>query len=132
MAAWGSTAITGDSAFGQTRTLGPIEYVCVWYAQPSNLTPLSRQQVVSILVSLLTLVAAHPPARELYSQKLLADVEDPLSGSLSSQSRAAMQVLAERWQSDAPATDAVDDYLATLQAESPLFQIAPRPFDSPG
>ncbi len=131
LAAWGSRSFTGDSAFGQSRQLGPIEFVCAWYAQPSTESPMSQQQFSIILESLLSLVSADNDAKNLYCHKLLSDADDPLGGSLSSQTRAGLSQMVAAWQATSPAesnTSAVDAFLQALQSESLLHQISQRPF----
>ena len=131
LSAWGSSSFTGDSAFGQSRRLGPIEFVCAWYAQTSNELPISQQQFSNILDSLLSLVATDAKAKQMYCHKLLADAEDPLGGSLSSKTRAGLQQLTHRWQANLPEdgnTTVIDAFLEALQSESLLNQISARPF----
>lgn len=131
LAAWGSRSFTGDSAFGQSRHLGPIEFVCAWYAQPSTEAPMSQQQFSIILDSLLSLVSADNNAKKLYCHKLLSDADDPLGGSLSSQTRAGLTEMVRAWQAvnaDEPNTPAVDAFLHALQSTSLLNQINQRPF----
>lgn len=131
LAAWGSSSFTGDSAFGQSRQLGPIEFVCAWYAQPSTESPMSQQQFSIILDSLLSLVSADDSAKRLYCHKLLSDAEDALGGSLSSQTRAGLSQMVSSWQAISPGESnraAVDAFLHALQSESLLNQISQRPF----
>ncbi|ASJ70515.1 hypothetical protein [Granulosicoccus antarcticus] len=131
LAAWGSSSYTGDSAFGQSRRLGPIEFVCAWYAQPSTETPMSQQQFSIILNSLLSLVSSNSNAKQLYCQKLISDAEDPMGGSLSKQTRAGLIDMTQIWQIAAPEdlhTPVVEAFLHALQSESLLNQISNRPF----
>ncbi|MFK7855245.1 MAG: hypothetical protein AB8B79_14075 [Granulosicoccus sp.] len=131
LSAWGSSSFTGDSAFGQSRRLGPVEFVCAWYAQPSSETPMSQQQFSLILESLLSLVASDSTAKQLYCYKLIADAEDPLGGSLSSQTRTGLLEMVKKWQTiptDESNASAVDAFLSALQQESLLNQISNRPF----
>ena len=132
LAAWGSSSFTGDSAFGQSRRLGPIEFVCAWYAQSSNELPISLQQFSNILDSLLSLVSSDVKAKQLYCHKLLADAQDPMGGSLSSKTRAGLQQLTQRWQANSPEdsnTAVIDAFLEALQSESLLNQVSrTRPF----
>jgi len=131
LSAWGSSSFTGDSAFGQSRRLGPVEFVCAWYAQPSSEAPMSQQQFSSILESLLSLVASDETAKNLYCQKLLADAEDPLGGSLSSQTRTGLIEMTNEWQKISATesnASAIDAFLSALQQESLLNQISKRPF----
>jgi len=131
LSAWGSSTLTGDSAFGQSRRLGPIEFVCAWYAQPTSESPISQQQFSIILGSLLSLVSSDDNAKQLYGHKLIADAEDPLGGSLSTQTRTGLVQMTECWLAT-PATEdnrnSIDAFLEALQQESLLNQISNRPF----
>jgi hypothetical protein len=92
---------------------------------------MSLQQFSLILESLLSLVSSDEAAKQLYCHKLRSDAEDPLGGSLSSQTRAGLLELTTRWQAtaaDAPVKPAVDAFLSALQQESLLNQISNRPF----
>jgi len=129
LAAWGSSGLTGDSAFGQSRRLGPIEYVCTWYAQPSDEAAMSQLQFTRILESLLCLVSADDAARQLYCQKLFSDADDPLGGSMSSQTRQGLRELTMNWQENSEPRECIDAFLASLQSESLLNQIGRRPFE---
>lgn len=131
LAAWGSSTYSGDKAFGQSRRLGPIEFVCAWYAQPSTEAPLSLQQFSIVLQSLLKLVSSDTTARQLYCFKLASDADDPLGGSLSSQTRAGLRAISQSWQhieADESHQSVVDAFLSALQTESLLNQISQRPF----
>lgn len=129
LSAWGSSSITGDSAFGQTRVLGPIEYVCAWYAQGGTTTPLSLQQFSLVLTSLLELVATNSQAKSFYCQKLQGDIDDPMSGALSNTTRQGLQELIEIWTHSDNSNDAVDAFVTSLQSESLLNTIAKGPND---
>ncbi|MBX2880181.1 MAG: hypothetical protein KTR32_09635 [Granulosicoccus sp.] len=131
LSAWGSSTLSGDSAFGQSRRLGPIEFVCAWYAQPSTESPISMQQFSTILESLLSLVASDEVAKQLYCHKLIDDAEDPLGGSLSSQTRTGLINMTNAWRAipaDESNKEAVNAFLSALQQESLLNQISNRPF----
>jgi len=130
LSAWGSASLTGDSAFGQTRVLGPIEYVCAWYAQGNYTGPLSVTQLHTILSSMMKLVSTSDAAKSLYCQKLQGDIEDPLGGALSNQTRAGLQELIDLWIHSDNIADAVDAFLSTLHTQSPLSQIAKGPLDT--
>jgi len=53
-----------------------------------------------------------------YCTKLLADVKDPLGGSLSSQTRNAITELVNAWQADLNISDIIDCYINTLQGDN--------------
>lgn len=129
LSAWGSTSVTGDSAFGQTRVLGPIEYACAWYAQGGTAQPLSIQQFTQIMNSLLNLVDSNHTAKNYYCQKLQGDIDDPMSGALSNVTRQALQELIQKWQTNDPASEAIDVFINSLQATSLLNQISKGPLD---
>ena len=131
LSAWGSTAITGDSAFGQVRLLGPIEYVCAWYAQPSNQPPLAEHQFDTILVSLLRLVGTREQAAALYRRKLESDADDPLGGALSNRTRGALRELVAAWTDTAAPLEAVHAFRDALRETSLLNELARGPFDLP-
>lgn len=131
LSAWGSSTSSGDSAFGQSRRLGPIEFVCAWYAQPSTETPMSQQQFSTILLSLLSLASSDSSAKQLYCHKLNSDAEDSLGGALSSKTSSGLLELSRAWQSADAETGyrvCVDAFLTALQSESLLNQISKRPF----
>ena len=131
LSAGGSSQPTGASAFGQSRRLGPIEFVCAWYAQPSTESPMSQQQFSAILDNLLSLVASDINAKRMYAQKLVNDAEDPLGGSLSRKTRNGLVQMTERWLACEPDDDhqeCVDAFLSALQQENILNQINNRPF----
>jgi len=116
-AAWGS--VHGAA----TRTMGPIEYLCAWHAQPDSRGPLNATAFDRAARALLGLVSHSDSARHLYCAKLLADAEDPLGGAWSRGTRQALQALARTWAAGAnpqrAAEDAVDAFLAGLrQGES--------------
>jgi len=100
LAAWGSSELPSNSAFGQTRSLGPIEYICAWYAQPNDQSSIPMSSFNTILTSLINLVEHDTTAKSLYCSKLLADSEDPLGGGMSGQTRVAIGELAASWQAD--------------------------------
>lgn len=129
LSAWGSGALTGDSAFGQTRVLGPIEYVCAWYAQGGNAQPLSLQQFKLIMASLLGLVETNSTAKDFYCQKLQGDIDDPMSGALSNTTRQGLQELIEVWIQSDNISDAIDAFVSSLQSESLLNTISRGPLD---
>lgn len=124
LSAWGSNTLSADSAFGQTRTLGPIEYLCTWYSQPSGQPPLTRAAFVTIATSLLRLIESDSTAKSLYCVKLSEDAEDPLSGSLSAQTRAGLTALAASWQAGQPAEVVVESYIDSIQGSSLLEELS--------
>jgi hypothetical protein len=118
LSAWGSNSLNPERSFGQTRSLGPIEYLCVWYAQPSGRSPLNINAFQQAAHRILELISTNEQAKSLYCNKLLADVEDPLGGSLSSQTRNAITELVNTWQTNATIDVVINHYINTLQGDS--------------
>ena len=118
LTAWGANRLTGDRLFGQTRSLGPIEYIFTWYAQPSGRTPLPVQGFHQATLDLLELISSNPKAKQLYCAKLSADIEDPLDGSLSSKSRMAIGSFVNAWKSNKSSETVLNHFLDTLHGDS--------------
>lgn len=128
LSAWGSNDIPANSGFGQTRSLGPIEFLCAWYAQPTGLPPLTRGAFIDMSNSLLRLVSSNEKARAMYCSKLLSDAEDALSGSMSGKTRSGLTQLATRWQNVDNANEVTNVFLDSLQGSSLLNQTRANPF----
>jgi len=124
LSAWGSSAVPDTSAFGQTRSLGPIEYLCAWYAQPSDQSPLPLVSFNNIATSLLRLANSDPASKALYCAKLAQDAEDPLSGSLSRQTRSAIGTLAQTWANDETPENVVKSFVNALSSGGLLDEIS--------
>jgi hypothetical protein len=116
--AWGaaSTPASGQAAYGRTRNLGPLEYLCAWHTQAEPARALSSEQFHTAARALMDLIAASREARELYCEKLLADVDDPISGALTRQTRHALRALATAWAAGAASFDASARFLCELPA----------------
>ena len=67
---------------------------------------------------MLELISANQQAKSLYCTKLMADAEDPLSGSLSSQTRNAIAELVKAWQANIAIDAIIDRYVNALQGDS--------------
>lgn len=109
--AWGGSA-QADAAFGSRRSLGPIEYLCAWHAQAETNDALSAERFSSAAGAVLDVISASNEARLLYCEKLLADVNDPLGGALTRQTRESLRALATAWAEGASAADACARFLA--------------------
>lgn len=118
LSAWGADTLSNSSAFGQTRSLGPIEYLCSWYAQPSGRQPLAISAFQQAASCILNLVSTNEEAKSLYCIKLLSDIEDPIGGSLSNRTRQAMQEMVSIWQSNQSVEKVINGYLTALQGDS--------------
>ena len=129
LSAWGSDNYSPNKLLGKTRSLGPVEYLLVWYAQPSGPCPLTIQSFQQSALDLLSLISSNPSAKSLYCKKLKADVEDPLDGSLSSKSRTAISNFVSVWESSEAIDLAIDSFLEKLQGDS-LSRLAELQFNS--
>ena len=112
--AWGASGNMPSAGFGAPRSLGPIEYLCAWFAQAEPARALSAQQFHSAARAVMDLIATSPEARALYCEKLLADVDDPISGALTRQTRQALRALVAAWSSGAPSFDASARFSSAL------------------
>lgn len=101
-AAWG--AQRRDLAVG--AALGPLEYLCTWYAEPQGADTPSAARFERTLVALLALVSHSERAKALYVARLRALADDPLDGTLSRGARAALRALADAWPRGTPAAAA--------------------------
>lgn len=109
--AWGAERWPSASpAFGgsgglqfNTRSLGPVEFLCVWLQRDVTGEVLTEDAFERALTLLLQLIDASPRARALYIDKLRADAEDPTEGLHTRQGRRLLTLLAEHWgRGDAP------------------------------
>lgn len=115
--AWGADMPGGGeaAAWGRTRQLDPLEYLCAWHAQTDPVCALSAEQFHVAARALMDLIACSPEARLLYCEKLLADSGDPIGGALSRATREALRALAHAWSQGADSFDASARFLCTLQ-----------------
>ena len=103
------------SAYGRTRSLGPLEYLCAWHAQADPARVLTAEQFHVAARALMDLIGCSGEARLLYCEKLLADVGDPIGGALSRGTRDALRALATAWSEGASSFDASARFLSSLQ-----------------
>jgi len=114
--AWGASApMNAHAAYGRTRCLGPLEYLCAWHAQTEAPRALTAAQFHTASTAVMDLIACSHEARSLYCEKLLADVDDPIGGALSRNTRHALRSLATAWSEGAEAADASARFLCNLQ-----------------
>ncbi len=115
--AWGaSVASNADSGYGRTRSLGPLEFLCAWHAQPESEPGLTAEQFDVAARAVMDLISTSREACLLYCEKLLADVDDPLSGALRRDTREAIRALAAAWGGGATSIAASARFLDTLAA----------------
>ena len=127
--AWGGSSSNEAAAFGHTRSLGPIEYLCAWYAQPMGAHSLSANTFDRNARTLLSLVSTTVEAKALYCAKLQADVEDPLAGSLSKSTRLALAELIASWQANLAPEAIVEAYMNAINGNAfDHLTSMPRPY----
>ena len=113
-AAWGAQ---WDASVRATRTMGPIEYLCAWFAQPDGRGTLGAVAFDQAARALVGLVSHSEAARRLYCAKLHSVADDPLDGAWTRSSRRALQAMALSWSQAGPepyraATQAVEAFMA--------------------
>lgn len=127
LSAWGSNqmpgAPTSATTFSQGRSLGPIEYLCAWYAQPSGRSPLHMSDFKQGLAGLLRLFSQDATAKQAYATKLTSDVSDPLGGALSSRTRVALKALVEQWADSDSIDKAINNFMSALDG-NPLERLS--------
>lgn len=101
--AWGSNR---PAELTLAAPLGPLEYLCAWYAEPGSTDAPSASRFDGALRNLLNLVSQSERARALYAARLIALADDPLDGTLSRTARRALRELALAWQRHSPAAAA--------------------------
>lgn len=116
-------------AYGSTRSLGPLEFLCAWHAQAEPARALDAAQFQAATRTLMDLIATNPDARLLYCEKLLADVDDPIGGAMTRQTRQALRALATAWAGGASAFEACARFVDALPAagSSSLAALGARP-----
>lgn len=115
--AWGGHAMAGRQEVA-SRSLGPIEYLCAWHAQQSGPAPLPVAAFDRAARAILSLVSSEPQARDLYCAKLRQDIDDPLGGSLTRTTRAALSALVSTWEAGGSPEDVVQSLLQALHGPS--------------
>lgn len=118
LGAWGGSSSNGAAPFGHTRSLGPVEYLCAWYAQSGGGQSLPANTFDRTARTLLSLISMAAEAKALYCAKLQADVEDPLSGSLSKSTRLALAQLITSWQEGLDPEVVVETYMKALNGNT--------------
>ena len=114
--AWGASAPMNlhGGGYARARSLGPLEYLCAWHAQTDPARALTAVQFDTAARALMDLIACSREARLLYCEKLLADVEDPISGALARHTRDGLRALARAWSEGASSSDASARFLCAL------------------
>ena len=122
---WGRTPAQAGAA-SALGALGPIEYVCARFLQPTNAAAaVSASAFESVLRPLLQLVSQSPRALGMYCDRLEQAASDPMESLWTRASRSALRALAEQWRRvPARADVAVDALLRqTHGSESPASSV---------
>jgi hypothetical protein len=90
------------------RSLGPIEYLTVWYCQSTQRPYLSEARYREALTRLIELLNHSTEAQQLYPLKLEADIAAGLEGAFTRLTRERLAALAAEWKKNA-----VPDEIAT-------------------
>lgn len=118
--AWGAPLSQSPNT---ARRLGPVEYLCSWHAQGEGGHGLPAVAFDRTLRALLHLLSQDAHAKQLYCDKLQADADDPLGGSLTRRTRDGLRNLTRAWR-EGDAQAAVDAFLQAPSASS-LSALAP-------
>ena len=102
--AWGAGA-RGSAALG--AALGPVEYLCAWYADPGAADAPSALRFDGALRALLALLSSSPRAQSVYATRLVALADDAPEGTLSRAARAVLRAVGTAW-SGGDASSAAD------------------------
>lgn len=125
LSAWGGSTSESESTYSQTRSLGPIEYLCAWRAQEAGVHSLTPETFDASAKAVISLVSSEPEAKALYCAKLQHDIDDPLGGTFNRHTRVAMTTLLQRWLANEPMDRVVAALTFDDEAEPSLAQWAP-------
>ena len=105
--AWGGGGLRfgppgGGGLLTNMRSVGPIEFLCLWTGRDLASEPLDGDAFETALTWLLRLFEASPRAAILYQARLAADIESPVEGLYDRESRALIRTLVEAWEAGGP------------------------------
>ncbi len=109
--AWGTSRSSTQNPFMQHRTLGPIEFVCAWYSQATNLSPLNDDSFTFALSTLLRLIDSNTEARKRYCYKLSVDMSDTSIGVYSNATRNGIAHIARLWNAQGHSGNLAEAYI---------------------
>ena len=128
MSAWGSSSPIASGSFASYRSLGPLEYLCSWYAQPNALQPLTAAGFRTAVSGLLSLINTCKEGQEMYQQKILSDSGDSLTGALTGQTRSGLLELVSLWEQGQPPEKCIDAFLDSIGNQHSLGDLTRNPF----
>ena len=114
--AWGSTSSTTSNRYSTSRALGPIEFLCAWYAQPTNLPRLHDATFDDALSTLLRLVDSNRAARKMYCYNLnMGSINDSI-GMFSRATRTGITKLAKAWTANGCSDTLAAQFIVDIKA----------------
>jgi hypothetical protein len=111
-AAWGASAAVPQ--LSRSRSFGPLEYLCAWAGESAGMSMSDQREFEQAVESIVSLIDADPHAKRLYCEKLAADADDPIEGSMSRGTRQAVRALASAWSGGATPAEATAQFVAEL------------------
>jgi len=114
--AWGSTNTASPIPYNTSRALGPIEFLCAWYAQPTNLPQLNDATFDKALSALLRLINSNRATRKMYCYNLNMYSIDHSIGTFSSATRNAMAKLAQAWNTNDCSDKLAAQFIANIKS----------------
>ncbi len=120
----GLSLLGGGGLRTHLRSVGPIEYLCLWARRDLANEPLDADAFETALGWLLRLFDASPRAAVLYQAKLAADVESPVEGLHDRDSRALVRALLDAWEAGGPAQEVAARARGALRRDA--FAALPR------
>jgi len=121
--AWGSTRSRTSSPYSTTRALGPIEFLCAWYAQPTNLPPLNDTAFDEALSTILRLVDSNRTTRKMYCYNLNMDAINDSIGMFSSATRTGIAKLAKAWNANGSSDRLAAQFIIDIKSNQALTSL---------
>jgi hypothetical protein len=126
--AWGIAYPGADAS--AVRNIGPIEYLFMWYAQPSGREYLPQFEFKNAATRLMSLFESSPIAKKAYCEKMISDIHDPLGGALSNKLQLSISKMLESWAQGNGIEESVDIFLDEQMKVDGDFVISPGLFSS--
>jgi len=114
--AWGSTNSITFNRYRTSHALGPIEFLCAWYAQPTNLPQLHDATFDDALSTLLRLVDSNRAARKMYCHNLNMDAINDSIGMFSRATRKGIARLAKAWNANGCSDKLAAQFIVDIKA----------------
>lgn len=114
--AWGSTSSTTSNRYRPSHALGPIEFLCAWYAQPTSLPQLHDTTFDGALSALMRLVDSNRAAQKMYCYNLNMDAINHSIGMFSRATRKGITKLAKAWNANGSSDKLAAQFIADIKA----------------